>query len=462
MAPRRAMPAKRVLIDKIRRQFNIRSLSPGDDGFDSYIQDAAEIGSTPEIVLFPTSTFEVAEIVRFSHTERIPITARGAGTGYSGGAVALSGGIVLSVEEMNQIISIDSSNHTALVESGVITNDLDLAANEHGLFYPPDPASHKESTLGGNIAECAGGLRCVKYGVTRDYVLGCEYVDFAGGIHTTGALSDSDPINITPLLVGSEGTLGIVTRIFLKLLPMSSARKSFLFTFESNVEAAQFVASVRRSGIVPCAFEYMDRGALECTAEYLQLTEFAEADALLLIEFDGIPDEVERDSKIMEEIGSRFDPLIQRSTVSDDERDKLWQMRREISTAVKSFSKIKTSEDICVPLSLFSDIVTEIQKIAKQLELKTAAFGHAGDGNLHVCFIIPELDDDILARMEGAKKLLLTATLEMRGTITGEHGIGFTKKDFLVREVGEDGIDLFARVKKSFDPDSLINPGKIF
>lgn len=456
------MPAKQSLIEEFRRQFDIPSLAPGDDGFDAYVRDAAEIDSTPEFVVFPNSTEDVCEIVRFCRSRRVPLTARGAGTGYSGGAVALKGGIILSLERLNRVVEIDPENRTAIVETGVITADLDKGANGHGLFYPPDPASHEESTLGGNLAECAGGLRCVKYGVTRDYVLGCEFVDSDGAVRHSGAMAQAGQIDLTPLLVGSEGTLGVVTRILVKLLPIPQSRKSYLFTFRSDVEAAQFVSAVRRSGLVPSAFEYMDRGALECSAEYLQMQEFAQADALLLVEVDGTAEEVKRDSRRVENIGSRFQPLVKRGTSSDDEREKLWKLRRGISTAVKSFSKIKTSEDICVPLSRFSDIVNEIQRISKNLGLRSAVFGHAGDGNLHVCFIIPELDDEILARMEEAKELLLEATLEMRGTISGEHGIGFTKKKFLVNEVGEDGIDLFSRVRKSFDPDGIINPGKIF
>ncbi len=455
------MPVKQSLIEEFRKQLDIYSLTPGDSGFEDYVRDAAEIDNPPEIVVFPASTEEVCEIVRFCRSNRVPVTARGAGTGYSGGAVALEGGVVVSLEKMNRIVKIDPESRTAIVESGVITADLDTAASEHGLFYPPDPASHEESTIGGNLAECAGGLRCVKYGVTRDYVLGCEFVDSAGAIQHSGAMAETERIDLTPLLVGSEGTLGIVTRVLAKLLPIPPSRKSYLFTFRSDVEAAQFVSAVRRSGLVPSAFEYMDRGALECSAEYLQMQEFALADALLLIEVDGTAEDVERDSRLVENIGSRFQPLVRRGTSSDDEREKLWTLRRGISTAVKSFSKIKTSEDICVPLSRFSDIVNEIQRISKNLGLRTAVFGHAGDGNLHVCFIIPELDDEILARMEEARGLLLNTTLKMRGTISGEHGIGFTKKKFLVNEVGEGGIDLFSRVRKSFDPDGIINPGKI-
>jgi len=364
---------------------------------------------------------------------------------------------------MNRIESIDPNDRTALVQPGVITHDLDLAANEFDLFYPPDPASHKESTLAGNVAECAGGLRCVKYGVTKDYVLGIEYVDYEGNVCTAGSMSDSgDNLDITSLMVGSEGTLGIVTRIHLRLLPRPKARRTFLCTFATRIDAAHTVTAIRESGVIPCVTEFMDGNAIDSVVRYLSLSDMPKAAAMLLVEVDGTADEVERDSRIVTELMARYNPVINRQTADDEEREKLWEIRRELSTAVKEYSKIKTSEDVCVPVSRFADIVTEINRIGEKHDLHTASFGHAGDGNLHVCFIIPELSDEVLRRMESAKTELLSATLEMGGTISGEHGIGFTKKDFLEREVGEDVINLFKRVKRSFDPDNLINPGKMF
>ncbi len=438
-------------------------MAPGNDRFMDYAHDATEIEHIPDLVIFPKSTDEVVSAVSLSRRYSFPLIARGAGTGYSGGAVATHGGVVLSIERMNSILNIDTRSRTALVESGVITYDLDLAANGHGLFYPPDPASHKESTLGGNLAECAGGLRCVKYGVTKDYVLGVEYVDYAGDVRFAGSMIDDDEVfDTTSLMIGSEGTLGIVTRMHLRLLPIPEARRTFLYTFREEVDAARAVAAVRGSGIVPCVMEFMDGNALDAVTRYLDLTDMPQAAAMLLIELDGTVAEVERDSEIVMALIPQYAPLISRQTSNAAEREKLWKLRRELSTAVKEYSVVKTSEDVCVPLTRFADLVGGIRKIGTERDLRTAVFGHAGDGNLHVCFVISEMSDDIHRRMEAAKADLLRATLRMGGTISGEHGIGFTKKDFLSLEVGDDVMEIFRLVKRSFDPDNLLNPGKIF
>lgn len=447
----------------LNQQFPGRVIMCGDDRFADYATDATEIECMPDVVVFPESTDDVVSAVRLSRRYSFPLIARGAGTGYSGGAVATQGGMVLSVERMNRILGVDAGSHTAVVESGVITYDLDLAANRHGLFYPPDPASYKESTLAGNLAECAGGLRCVKYGVTKDYVLGVEYVDYAGDIRVAGSMADDgEAFDITSLMVGSEGTLGIVTRMHLKLLPIPEARGTFLYTFRSEVDAARAVTAIRGSGVVPCVMEFMDGNALEAVIRYLDLNGMPEAAAMLLVELDGTVEEVERDSEIVAALMPKYGPLINRQASDGAEREDLWRLRRELSTAVKEYSVVKTSEDVCVPLTRFADLVGRIGEISAERGLRTAAFGHAGDGNLHVCFVIPEMSDDIHRGMEASKADLLRATLELGGTISGEHGIGFTKKDFLSAEVGDDVMELFRLVKASFDPANLLNPGKIF
>jgi glycolate oxidase len=341
---------------------------------------------------------------------------------------------------MNRIIEVDPVLRTATVEAGVITHDLDLAANKHGLFYPPDPASHKESTLGGNLAECAGGLRCVKYGVTKDYVVGLEYVDSGGTLRLAGSMSDAPGIfDIVSLLIGSEGTLGIVTKMRVELLPIPESRMTLLYAFTRESDAAEAVTAIRGAGVLPCVLEFMDAGAIAAAAQHLNLKELHKAAALLLVELDGVAAQVERDAVQVISIVRKLNPVLDRQTRDESEREDMWHIRRELSTAIKSLSKVKTSE-----------------------ELNTASFGHAGDGNLHVCFIIPELSPQIIQRMESAKTQLLRTTLNMGGTISGEHGIGFTKKAFLVDEVGSDVIELSSLIKKSFDPHGLFNPGKIF
>jgi glycolate oxidase len=456
------MSLTREALEQILHRFSGRALLSSELAFAEYTHDATEIEHAPDLVVLAESPDDVCDLVKLSVQFNFPIIARGAGTGYSGGAVATHGGVVLSLEKMNRILSIDPGARTALVEPGVITHDLDLAANNHGLFYPPDPASHKESTLGGNLAECAGGLRCVKYGVTRDYVRGVVYVDYTGAIRYAGSLSQkSTSCDVMPLLIGSEGTLGIITKIELRLIPLPECTRSFLFAFDSENDAAGMVAAIRKAGIVPCALEFMDGEAIACAIEYLKPDDMPKADALLLVEVDGTAADVDREAEAVGSIARDFKPSVSRTAFSAPEREHLWQIRRELSTAVKSFSKVKTSEDVCVPISKFPQIVKSIREIGARQSLRVASFGHAGDGNLHVCFIIPELTEEILSRLSSAREELLHATLALGGTISGEHGIGFTKKKYLVEEVGEDGIELFKLIKRSFDPDNRINPGKI-
>jgi glycolate oxidase len=450
------------IISLLQKEFPHRTIPHDSNLFEDYQRDATEIDHMPDLVILPENAEEIAKAVKLSCKFRFPIIARGAGTGFSGGAVAIRGGVILSLERMNRILDVDPERRTALVEPGVITYDLDRAANKHGLFYPPDPASHKESTLGGNLAECAGGLRCLKYGVTKDYVLGIEYVDCKGDTHFAGSMNDAaEPCDVTSLMIGSEGTLGIVTKMHLRLLPMPEARRTFLYTFGEEVDAAEAVSAIRKTGIVPCVMEFMDGNALDSVVSYLNLADIPKSAAMLLVELDGTGDHVERDAKAIQSLVPQFSPVIARQTGDNDEREKLWELRRELSNAIKDNSEVKTSEDVCVPLTKFAELVSRIREIANHYDLRTASFGHAGDGNLHVCFIIPELSEGVVTRMEAAKADLLRATLDLGGTISGEHGIGFTKKDFLCEEVGEDVIELFGLVKKSFDPDNLINPGKI-
>ncbi|MFH1892284.1 MAG: FAD-linked oxidase C-terminal domain-containing protein [Candidatus Zixiibacteriota bacterium] len=456
------MPLDRDVIRILEDGFPDAVLHSDSDNFGEYLHDATEIDHTPDLVVFPRSCSQVSRLVQLANKHAFIVVARGAGTGFSGGAVATHGGVIVSIEKMNRILEIDAQNRSATVETGVITYDLDQAANRHGLFYPPDPASHRESTLGGNLAECAGGLRCLKYGVTKDYVLGLEYVDYEGNIHRTGSMSDtSESLDLASLLTGSEGTLGIVTSTQLRLLPMPESRMTFLYTFRDEVDAARAVSEIRRSGILPCAMEFMDRGAIGPVVAHLKLADMQSSTAMLLIELDGSDDDVRRDVAALMPLVRRFNPIIQRQAADDNERESLWQIRRELSTVVKALSKVKTSEDVCVPISKFADLVAEIQSIGSKHGLQTGSFGHAGDGNLHVCFIIPELTDEVRSAIEVAKAQLLRATLALGGTISGEHGIGFTKKKYLSEELGDDGIELLRIIKQSFDPGGIINPGKI-
>ncbi|HWR08751.1 FAD-binding oxidoreductase [Sporomusa sp.] len=429
-----------------------------------YSFDATFRDFPPDVVVKPGSVAEVVEIVKLAGKYNIPVTARGAATGLSGGSVPVKGGISLVLTRLNKIIEIDTANRVAVVETGVITEDFVNAVNQAGLFYPPDPASAKTSTMGGNIAECAGGPRGVKYGITRDYVLGLEVVLPDGNVVELGNKFDSEMAGPDwgMLLVGSEGTLGIVTKAYLRLVDKPSAKQTLLAIFNSLDDAARTVSDMIASGTIPTTLEIMDNQTIRAVEDFLKVGLPVSAEAILLIEVDGsaasIAKQAEHVMKVCRKCGATE---IQAASTPED-IDKLWRARKAISPACGKINPTKISEDATVPRSQIPAMVRRLRDIAKKYDLKMVIFGHAGDGNLHPNILSNKHNHEEMERVELAVEELFKAALDLGGTLSGEHGIGYMKAPFLKWETGETGFAVGQKLKKVVDQHGVLNPGKLF
>jgi glycolate oxidase len=426
-----------------------------------YSYDATQREALPWAVARPSTAREVSEILVLANRERFPVVPRGAGTGMSGGSVPARGGLVLSLERMNRILEIDEENLIAVVEPGVITGDLQREVEKRGLFYPPDPASHDFCTIGGNVAECAGGLRAVKYGVTKDYVLGLEVVLPTGEIIKTGGrtLKSVAGYDLTKLIVGSEGTLGIATTIILKLLPQPESVRTLSVLFDSIEAAAAAVSGIIAGRILPRALEFMDQAALRAVEKHLGEDISGGAKAMLIVEVDGPSTSTEREMERVADIAGRAGASRVNRAENEAERERLWKARRSLSPALYTIKPKKINADIVVPRSRIPDILREIGEIAKQHDLLIVNFGHAGDGNIHTNIMMDERD---APRAEIAVKEIFEAVLRMKGSISGEHGIGLSKAAYLPMELGPDALKTMKRIKDALDPNNILNPGKIF
>lgn len=427
----------------------------------AYSYDATRTESLPWAVARPADAGEVSAIMKLANRERFPVVPRGAGSGMSGGSVPVRGGVVLSLERMSRILEIDEQDQIAVVEPGVVTGDLQQAAEKYGLFYPPDPASSRFCTIGGNVAECAGGLRAVKYGVTRDYVLGLEAVLPTGEIISTGArtLKSVAGYDLTRLIIGSEGTLGIVTKVTLRLLSLPESVRTVLGFFPDLRSAAAAAARVTAARVIPRALEIVDHFALRAVEAHLREDLSAGASALLLAEVDGSVVSAAAEAETIAEVMRKAGAVRIETAERPEDRDRLWKARRAISAALYSIKPRKVNEDIVVPRSKVPDILREIARIGERYGLLIVNFGHAGDGNIHTNIMI---DDRDLPKAETAVREILDATLRLGGSITGEHGIGLTKANYLPLEVGKDALLAMKRIKDALDPNGVLNPGKIF
>ena len=429
-----------------------------------YSFDATFRDFLPDVVVKPGSVKEIVAIVKLAGKYNIPITARGAATGLSGGSVPIKGGISLVLTRLNKIIDIDTDNRVAVVETGVIAEDFVNAVSQAGLFYPPDPGSIKTATIGGTVAECAGGPRGVKYGITRDYVLGMEVVLPDGNVVELGNKFDSDMAGPDwgMLLVGSEGTLGIVTKVYLKLIDKPSAKQTLLAIFNSLDDAARTVSEMIASGTIPTTLEIMDNMTIRAVEDFLKVGLPVSAEAILLIEVDGsakaIAKQAEHVSKVCQQCGATE---IQAASTPED-MDKLWRARRAISPACGKINPTKISEDATVPRSQIPTMVRRLREIAKKYNLKMVIFGHAGDGNLHPNILSNKHDHEEMERVEQAVEELFKVALELGGTLSGEHGIGYMKAPFLKWETGETGFAVGKKLKQVIDQRELLNPGKLF
>lgn len=429
-----------------------------------YSYDATNRLYRPDVVVFPDGAKEVSSVLKLANEKRFPVVPRGAGSGFTGGSLPVCGGAAMVMTRMNRILEIDEDNLVAVVEPGVVTGHFQKSVERMGLFYPPDPASLAYSTLGGNVAECAGGPRAIKYGVTRDYVLGLEVVLPTGEIIKTGSRTVKSVVgyDLTRLIVGSEGTLGVITQIVLRLIPLPESRKTLLGIFPLMEQAARAVSATIRSRIIPSTMEFIDNAAIRAVESYIQLGLPVDAGALLLIEVDGKAETLDREAEQIKSICMQCG--ADRVEVARDEAhaQELWRARRAISAAILRLGNTKINEDVTVPRSRVPDLIRGISELAEKYRLNIVCFGHAGDGNIHVNIMVDRNDADAMAMAERAVDDVFELTLKLEGSISGEHGIGITKAPYLIWETGAVALEVMQRIKKGMDPLNILNPGKMF
>jgi glycolate oxidase len=441
---------------------NVRT-SPEDR--DKYGVDALQIGHPADLVVIPGTTEEIASIARVCNEHRVPLVVRGAGTGYTGGAVPIRGGVVLSMERFNRIVAIDEANLLAVVQPNVITRDLQEAVEARGLFYPPDPASLKQSSIGGNVAECAGGPRAVKYGTTRRYVLALEAVLPTGEIVRTGSKSVKNVVgyDLTQLLVGSEGTLAIITEVTLRLVPKPAVQATLRATFPDVPKAVAGVSGLLADRVVPATIELIDEVSIRAVEQRLgRRAAPAGTGAMLIIEVDGVPGAVEEEADRVATACLRAGALEVQRASSENERNDMWEARRELSYALRALAPCKINHDVVVPRGRVPDLFDLIERLRREHRLLIPAFGHAGDGNIHVNLMVNPDDADEMRRARLAERELFEGVVALEGSISGEHGIGFAKAGYLDLELSPEVIALMARIKHAFDPNGILNPGKLW
>lgn len=430
-----------------------------------YQTDATERpGGTAWAMVTPSSTEEVAAVVRFANEQRIPVTVRGGGTGLSGGAIPVHGGIIISMAGLNRILEIDKANLLCRVEAGVITGELQAAVEAAGLFYPPDPNSKETCQIGGNIAENAGGPRCFKYGVTRSYVLGLTAVLPTGEILRTGGptVKNRAGFDLTGLLVGSEGMLGIVTEATLRLVPKPEAAETFLVAFDSLDGAAEWIRTVVAAGVIPATLELMDRTCAELIETRHQIGLGALPEALLLVEVDGMAEAVARQAReVAVSLAATPGAHLLRRAAVPEERERLWAARRTVGKEVALATGYKIGEDIVVPISAIPAVVRELQQLGRESGFLIVVFGHAGDGNLHPNLVANLDEPGVPERVKAVTTRMLEIALRHGGTISAEHGIGHLKAHMLERAVGSAAHGAMRALKAALDPNGILNPGKM-
>jgi len=447
-------------ISDLRRQLKVReSLITEGESFDEYAHDATTHVSPPSCVIVAQAVEDVIGALRFCHDNNIPVTPRGAGTGLSGGAVAAPGALVLSTERLKSI-EIDPARKIAYCSPGDITKELQDAALAHGLAYPPDPASYEECSMGGNIAENAGGLRCKRFGVTRDYVIGLEAVLMDGSVIKTGCFNESRGFSIGDVVIGSEGTLAVVVRIAVRLIEQPGPGDTILVAFKQPRDAAQTVTDITGAGIIPTVMEFLDGDAAACANEYERTDGLDKAAAILLLETSDIdrPAQTDKIRRICEKNGCSY----LRTESDPDRADNLWQVRRNMTYAAKAQAELRISEDVAVPNSRFPVLVQYVSEMNQRSPLRINSYGHAGDGNLHVNFMAPKDTPEAREEMSARIEELMRKTVELGGTLSGEHGIGLAKQPYLALEFDAATLQSMRAVKSVFDPRTLLNADKIF
>jgi glycolate oxidase len=430
----------------------------------TYSYDAAALApAIPSLVVRPTTSEALSKVVRLCNEHVLPLTVRGAGTNLSGGTIPKAGGVVVLTNALNRIIELNEGDLYAVVEPGVVTAKFAAAVEAKGLFYPPDPGSQAVSTLGGNVAENAGGLRGLRYGVTRDYVMGLEFFDVNGELVKAGARTVKcvSGYNLGGLLVGSEGTLGVFDKIILKLIPMPPARKAMMAIFSDINKASETVSAIIANRIVPVTLEFMDNFTIRAVEDFSHAGLPVDAAALLLIEVDGHPAQVEEDAEKVESLCRKMGAMSVRVAQDAAERDKVWEARRAALSALSRVKPTTVLEDATVPRSKIPAMIRSIEEIAGRFNLTIGTFGHAGDGNLHPTILTDRRNHEEWARVEEAIDAIFDRALALGGTLSGEHGIGMAKSRFLEKETSRATILYSRRIKAALDPKNILNPGKI-
>lgn len=457
------------IIEKLKSIVGAENVITGREQLEPYSHDEIpDLNHFPEVVVQAGSAREISQILVLANENKIPVTPRGGGTGLSGGAVPFLGGIVLSLERMDKILEIDEDNMMVIVQPGVVTGTLQAEVEKTGLFYPPDPSSLDSCTIGGNIAENAGGPRAVKYGVTRDYVCGLEVVLPTGELTHCGGkiVKNVSGYDLMQLLIGSEGTLGIVTEITLRLLPLPKAKIDLLAPFDSLEKAALAVTEIiRNRSIMPAAVEFIEKEGVQAAGQFLEKElPFSEAEAQVIIELDGSSDEgVLADAELVGEICLEHGASDVLAADNPSEQERLWEARRIIGEALKHVGKKLDKEDVVVPRMKIPELIKKTKEIAAKYGVTAVNFGHVGDGNVHVNTLKKDLPD---AKWEEVRprfsREILQAAVDLGGTVTGEHGIGLIKKDYLSMAVDESQVRIMRQIKLALDPNDILNPGKIF
>lgn len=457
-------PLRKNSRKRIREIVGVDHCSDRTEDLFLYAYDAMNRRYLPDMVTHPSGAEEISRIMELANAEGFAVVPRGAGTGMTGGSLAVSGGLILCTDRMNRVLSLDAGNMTGWAESGATNGSLQAEAEKEGLFFPPDPSSMHISTLGGNAAENAGGHRAVKYGVTRDWIMALELVLPTGEVIKTGsaAIKSVTGYDLTRLMVGSEGTLGIITKLLCRLLPKPETVRTLLAVFPEIESASVAVARIMSSRVVPSTLEFMDSAAIKCVKEYLQIDLPETAAALLLIEVDGDAVHVDHQASVIESACDESGALFVRRAGDEEERESLWKARRSLSPAIMKIRPLKINEDVAVPRMKIPELIVGVEKIGRERGINIVNFGHAGDGNVHVNVLVDPEDSEELAQASGAVEDLFALVISLGGSLSGEHGIGIAKAPFMGMELDSGSIGVMKRIKGALDPNNVLNPHKTF